>query len=199
MRNVVHRLVAHSAWAVVCAVAALACGPLAAAEPLPVALVNLERLLKEYQPLQDQLEPLKGEAKDFDEKVQLRQAELETVVARLRGTQPGSPDFQRLEQQAVKLQNELRQFVETERQALQKKEADIYLDFYRQMEAAVGKYAKQHGIRLVLRQQGGSPGEEQPLAEVLKLLNRDVIWHEGLDITDEVLKSLQSGAEPNER
>lgn len=199
MRNAAHCLRVRLPFALGCAVAVLSGWPLAAAEPLPVALVNLERLLKEYQPLQDQLEPLKGEAKDFDEKVQLRQAELETVVARLRGTQPGSPDFQRLEQQAVKLQNELRQFVETERQALQKKEAGIYLDFYRRMEAAVGKHAKEHGIRLVLRQQGGELDEDQPLAEVLKLLNRDVIYHEGLDITDEILKSLRSGVGASER
>jgi Skp family chaperone for outer membrane proteins len=167
-----------------------------AAEPLPIALVNMDRLFKTHQPLLDQLEPLKTEAKDLDAKVQLRQAELEAVAAKLRSAQPGSPEFQRLQQEGVKLQNELRQFVETERQALQKKEAAVYLEFYRQVEAEVNKYAKAHGIKLVLRQQDSSLDENQPLAEVLKTLSRGVIYEEGLDITDEIVKGLNAASRP---
>src|SRR4051812_44805157 len=94
-----------------------------AAEPLPIALVNVDRICKTYKPFLDKLEPLKDLAKEVDQAVQVRQAELESAAAKFRSTQPGSPDFQRLQAQVVKLQNDLQQFVNSERQRLQKKEA----------------------------------------------------------------------------
>jgi Skp family chaperone for outer membrane proteins len=163
-----------------------------AAEPLPIALVNMDRLFKSYPPLQEKLAPLKEEAKQLEERLQLRQAELETAAAKLRKLQPGSPELQQQQVQLVKLQNELRQFVETERQSLQKKEAAIYLNLYRRVEEVVAKHAKANGIKLVIRQQESSLDPEQPLAEILKTLNRGIVYEEGLDITDDVLKALSA-------
>src|SRR5436190_13772013 len=105
-----------------------------AAEPLPVGLVNVDRILKEYKPLNDKLDPLKAEAKDLDGAVQVRQAELETVANQARQTQPGSPEFQRLQIQLVKLQTDFQQFVARGRHDLQNKEATVYLAFFRQLD-----------------------------------------------------------------
>jgi Skp family chaperone for outer membrane proteins len=168
--------------------------PAAAADRLPVAVLNLDRILKNYQPLQDQLEPLKREAKELEENAQLRQAEIETVATRLRTTQPGTPEFQRLQQEGLKLQNELRQFVETERQSLQKKEAAVLVAFQRRLDRAVSQYARQHGIQLVLRQQESLVEEDPSLQNVLNALNRRVLYQDdALDITEEILEALKAG------
>src|SRR4051812_8078460 len=92
--------------AVLAVVACLTRGGLAA-DPLPIALVNIDRILKDYKPLNDKLNPLKAEAKEFEAALQVRQAELETVGNQIRQVQPGSPDHQRLQIQAVKMQNDL--------------------------------------------------------------------------------------------
>ena len=160
------------------------------AEPFPVALLNVDRILKIHKPLQEKLEPLKDEAKELDAKVQVRQSELEGVGAQLRTVQPGTPDHQRLQLQFVKLQTDLQQFVATERQNLQKKEATIYLAFFRQLDAEIAKYAKAHGLKLVIRQHESSLEEGQPLADIYKALNRGILYEDGLDITDEILKAI---------
>lgn len=165
-----------------------------AAEPPTIALVNLDRIYKTYKPLLARLEPLKAEAKELEQNVQVRQAELETVGAQLRRAQPGSPDFQRLQMQALKLQNELQQYVNTERQNMQKKEAALYIQFYREVDAQISKYSKAHRIKLVLRQQDASLEDDQPPQEILKVLNRTVLYEEGLDITDEIMKALDAAA-----
>ena len=64
----------------------------------------------------------------MEKKAQLRQIELETVVGQLRKAPPGSPELQRLQQQAAKLQTELQQFVAKERETLQKREAAEFLE-----------------------------------------------------------------------
>jgi Skp family chaperone for outer membrane proteins len=156
----------------------------------PVAVLNLDRIFKTYPPFQAKLAPVKEGVQELEKKAQARQIELETKVAQLRMKQPGSPEFQKLQAEAAKLQAEAQQFVQQERAELQKQEAGIFLELYRQVEGEVQKYAKEHGIKLVIRQQDSSLEEGQPLGEILKSLNRGIIFEEGLDITDEILKAL---------
>ena len=177
--------------AICLATAAFFCGSGIAADAPPVALVNVDRILKDYKPLNDKLNPLKAEAKDFEGALQVRQAELETVGNQLRQVQPGSPDHQRLQIQLVKLQTDLQRFVTTGRQNLQNKEAKVYLTFFRQLDAEISKYAKAHGLKLVLRQYETSFDDGQSLPDVAKALNRTILYEEGLDITDPILKALE--------
>jgi Skp family chaperone for outer membrane proteins len=161
-------------------------------ERLSIALVNMDRVFKTYKPFLDKLNPIKEGVQEMEKKAQLRQIELETVVTQLRKSQPGSPESQRLQQQAAKLQSDLQQFVNKEREALQKREAAVFLELYRQLEDEVKKYAKAKGLKLVIRQQDGSLDENQPLAEILKTLNRGIIYEDGLDITDDILQALDA-------
>ena len=181
--------VALGLFALVC-VAAVA----RADERAPVAILNMDRVVKTHQPLLDELKPLQAEVKKLQETVQVRQAELETVALQLQKAPQGSAEFQRLQMQAVKLQNELRQFAATEQQALQKKELAVLVAFHRTLEDEVAKFAKANGIKLVLRQQDSSLDDNQSPAEILKSLNRDIIYQDGLDITDEILKALAARA-----
>jgi Skp family chaperone for outer membrane proteins len=162
------------------------------AAPFPVARVNMDKVFKTHKPLLDKLAPIKTAAADLEKNVQLRNVELETVVNKLRAAQPGSPEAQRLQQQGAKLQAELQQFVQKERGDLQKREAAIYLDLYRQLEEEVRKYAKAKGIKLVIRQQDTSLDENQPLQQVLTSITRGIIYEDGLDITDDILKALDA-------
>jgi len=161
---------------------------------LPIAILNLDRIFKSHQPLLDQLAPAREEAKALQEKLQLRQAEIETVANQIRKTEPNTPDFQRLQAQLLKLNGELRQLAESGQQAIQKKETTVYLAFYRTLDDEVAKYAKAKGLKLVLRQQEGSLDENQTLQEILKSLNRSIIYQDGLDITDDILKALDARA-----
>lgn len=163
------------------------------AEPtLPIALVNVDRIFRTYKPFQEKLEPLKGEAREFEQQVQVRQAEVETVLGQLRRAAPGSPEQQKLQLQVVKLQTELQQFINNGRTDLQKKEAALYLSFFRRVDAEIARYAKAHGLKLVIRQPETSLDENQPLTETLKALNRGILYEEGLDITDAILRGLES-------
>jgi Skp family chaperone for outer membrane proteins len=165
-----------------------------AAEPLPIGLIDVDRIFKSHQPFLKKLEPIKAEVKELDESIQVRQAELETVATQARKAQPGSADSQRLQQQFLKLQGELQQYVATSRQAVQKKEAGVLIECYQVLDAQVSKYAKAKGLKLVIRNQESTLDATQPFPEVLKALNRSVLYAEDLDITDEILKSLEAGS-----
>ena len=161
-----------------------------AADPPTVGIVNLDKVFKNHKPFQDRLNPLKQEAKDLDDKFKVRQAEFETVVKKLQAAGAGSPEFTRLQQQAGKLQGELQQFAATERANLQKKELTLYLSFYKEVDGEISKYAKAKGLKLVLKDQESTLDENQSVNDLAKSLNRTVLFQDGLDITDDIVKAL---------
>jgi Skp family chaperone for outer membrane proteins len=156
---------------------------------LPIAVLNMDKVFAGYKKHSERLQPLRDSAMQLDETVKVRQVELETTANQLRRAQPGSPEQQRLQVLAVKLQTELRQFVEQERQKLQKREVSVLVASQADINEQVKKICQTRGLKLVLRQ-NELPTEDQPLQEVLKNLGRDVIYQDGLDITEEVLKAL---------
>ncbi len=181
---------------VAAALAAMGFAPAGGQEPLPIAVVNVDRFYKNYQPFKDKLAPIQEAVGELDKKIQARQIELETVATQGRKAQPGSPDAQRLQQQYGKLQMELQQFVAKERGELQKREVALLLEVYKLLDEEVKKYAKAKGIKLVIRQQDSSLEENQPQAEILKSLNRGILYEDDLDITDEILKALETREKP---
>ncbi len=158
---------------------------------LPVAVLNLDVLFKEDAKVASAVEDLKQQALALDEKVKLRQTELEAVQDDARKAQPGSAEQRRLQQELFKLNAELQQFVARERASVQTKEAKIYLGAYRDIEAVVKGYCKEKGIKLVIRQQTTSLDENQAAPEILKALNRMVIFEDGLDITADIQERLK--------
>jgi Skp family chaperone for outer membrane proteins len=170
--------------------------PLAAQDkesaPLPIAVLNLDLLFKEDPDVVQGLADLKQKAAEIDEKIKLRQSEVEAVASDARKAQPGSAEQRRLGQEAAKLGAELQQYVTRERAEIQLKEAKLYLTAYRDVESVVKDYCKEKGIKLVIRQQTTSLDENQTAQEIVKALNRLVIYEDGLDITDDIKNRLKA-------
>jgi Skp family chaperone for outer membrane proteins len=156
----------------------------------PVAILNVDKVFRAYKPLQDKLAPLKADIQEFEKTVQLKQVELETVQQKLVRASPDSGEGPKLQQQFIKLQAELRGLIEKERKSFAKREAKIHADVYHEMEEQVKKLCKARGIKLVVRQSDGALDDEK-VEEVLKALNRNIIYAEDLDLTDAVIKAME--------
>lgn len=180
-----------SAFALACGLASFACGQ---DGNFPVALLNADKVIKQYPGLQDRLQPVRQDVVEMDKAAQLKQVELETTQRQLQRTQPGTPDFEKLQVLLVKLQTELRQFIDRERRNIAKREAVIYADAFREMEEEVKTICKARGIKLVIRQVDASLNDERP-EEVLKAINRAILYDDNLDITEEVMTALKKRAE----
>ena len=155
----------------------------------PVGVINLDKTFNGFKKHADRLQPIREAAKELDESVQVRQVEMETTANQLRKAVPGSPEQLRLNQTLIKLQNDLRVYLETERQKLQKREVSVIIATQKDVDEQIKKTCQSRGLKLVLRQYN-PPDENQPLPLIIKSLDRDVIYQDGLDITDEVLKAL---------
>jgi Skp family chaperone for outer membrane proteins len=168
-----------------------AASPQPPAKATPVAVIDVARVFKNHREFQHQLEKLRGEAEEIKKQVAVRQAEIGNVQKRLQSLQPGSVQGEDTQLLLARLQAELKLYAEREQQQLLHREAVLYADTYEELTDIVGRYARAHGIRLVIRTAGDDidPANRK---SVLGGVNRLVVYQEGLDITDAVLAELNA-------
>jgi hypothetical protein len=71
-----------------------------------------------------------------------------------------------------------------------RREAQLYQKHYDQVVAVVDEYAREHGLSVVLRADGGAPKSGVP-GDVLRNLSRPVVWTtKDLDITSQIIQRL---------
>jgi Skp family chaperone for outer membrane proteins len=160
---------------------------------LPIGLIDVGYIFKRYKPAMEKLAELKPALQELEKTVQLRQVEIEQIQRRLAAPKEGD-DRAKLQQQFAKLQQELRVYIETERQSMQKRELQIQADVYKLVQVEVQRIAKERGLKLVAVRPRGNI-ESQDAGELTRTLNQLVIFEDGLDLTDEVLETLQTKAE----
>lgn len=165
----------------------------AAGETFPVAILRLDKVLKDNVELQRRLAPLKAEAVELEKTIEIRKSELETTESKLARSQPGTSEFENLRRQSGRLRTELAMYVQHEvspkRQKLAEREGQELYAVYQELEKVVADYCKERGIRLVLRHQEPPAGEPN-LQTIMNALNRGVVYADNLDITADIEKRL---------
>ena len=166
-----------------------------AQNPLPIGLVNIEKVAQQYKPFQKQVAELQEQAKELQSSVTLKQSELQGVGNELQKTPQGSDKFEKLQNQYVRLQRDLQTFIQEGQQKLRERELKYSLSFHRELDQVLKPYCKAKGLRLVVRTQNSSLEENQNQQQILQSINRSVLYEDGLDITDDLLKLLAEKSE----
>lgn len=159
---------------------------------LPIGLIDVGYIFKNYKPAVEKLATLKPALQELEKTVQLRQVEIEQVQRKLAAPKEGD-NRPKLQAQVAKLQQDLRVYLETERQNLQKRELQIQAEIYKLVQTEVQRIAKERGLKLVVVRPRGNL-ESQDAGELGRTLSQLVIFEDGLDLTEEVLKALEAAS-----
>ncbi|HVA48697.1 MAG TPA: hypothetical protein VNH11_20195 [Pirellulales bacterium] len=87
----------------------------------------------------------------------------------------------------AKRQAEIQVQVNEQKRDFFEREARMYLEIYQEIMAEVGKYSDARGIGLVMRF-NGDPLDENDPAGIQKQLNKAILYHKGIDITDDIIR-----------
>ncbi len=154
-----------------------------------VAVLDVAMVFKNNADFDQKLKSIKAEAEAFKGKIQGKQEGIrqraQSVMALEVGTPERNQQEAKIEQEQAALRTEARQ-IEGE---LLKREAKIYYDAYVEMQQVVTRIATQNGITLVLRFDS-APINPNNRPEVIKGVNRAVVYHRQLDLTKLVIKEL---------
>ena len=175
---------------VIAAVVAFGASVVSAQEAGRVAILDVAKVFKENTSFGDEMNRLKAEANQLKAQLLAEQDRIKAEVLKLRDMELGPKRNQMeadLEQQHTRLRTTTRQ-AESE---LLSREARVYFDTYREMQAVVEGMAKEYGLSLVLRFDSESidPNNQK---SVINGLNRAVVFHRKLDLTKFVSEQLNA-------
>jgi len=154
-----------------------------------VVVLDVAKVFKANAEFDTKMKQIKSEAEQYQASFKAEQEKLQLDAQQLQGMEANSDQrFQlegQLEQRSTALKTKARQ-AETE---LLTKEAQAYYETYQRMQKVVGSMAEQHGIVMVLRFDSEEI-DPNNRADVIKGVNRAVVYHKQLDITDEVIRAM---------
>lgn len=154
-----------------------------------VAVLDVAKVFKENQSFDSQMKAIKAEAEGLKGQIQQQQEAIKAEAQGLTQYEVGSPERNQLEATLEQKQTALRTKARQAETDLLNREAKVYYDTYQKMQTVVSSVANQHGISLVMRFDS-NPIDPTNRTEVIKGVNRAIVFHRRLDLTNMVIKSM---------
>ena len=167
--------------------------PKVALKTRDIALVDMARVFNEYPRFAEGKEALRRTIETEQGQLDARAAELRAMQDRLKALDRSSAAYRDLERQIASSSADYQQSRSGLQRRLFQQESELYEVTYRNVRAEVQHYAEQNGISLVIRfteQKDDEFGNKAPQKTMAKL-QAQVIYHAGLDITDDILAGLR--------
>lgn len=161
-----------------------------AGQPAPqagrVALLDVAKVFSHHRVFQRLSDGLRREVEAAERELRARKAELQAQNDALAKLVTGSPEAKQLQSKIARESAELKVKVEEQKKEFFTEEAGIYLKIYQEVMKLVDTYSEKNGINLVMRFNGEPLDKNDPQA-VQKELNKAVLYHKGIDITEAIL------------
>ena len=174
----------------VAAIVAFNASIVSAQETGRVAILDVAKVFKDCDYFEARVKAIKAQADQLKIQITAEQDRIKAAVMELRKMEAGPERNQKeadLEQQHTRLRTTTRQ----NEAELLNREARVYFDTYQEMQAVVETLAKKYGLSLVLRFDSETidPNNRN---EVIKGVNRAVVFHRELDLTKLVSEQLNT-------
>ena len=171
-------------------------GPSANAPRYGYAVVDITYIFKNFAKFNSQMEGMKTAMEAADSQLK---ADRDTVASKEQMREqynPGSPEFKQVDEEIARLKAEFQLKAGKIRRDFLEREAQVYYSTFNEVSNAVQYYAQQHNIGMVLRFNGDSidPNNRE---DILRAINKPVVFQNNVDITPDVLALLNRGGTPS--
>ena len=154
-----------------------------------VAVLDVAKVFKVNQNFDTEMKNIKKQAENLKSQIQQQQEAIKAEAMEISQYDAGSPERNELEAKVEQKQAGLRTSARQAEAELLNREARVYYDTYMKMQTVVGELAAKHGISLVVRFDGGSI-DPASRPEVIKAVNRSVVFHRDIDLTNMVINGM---------
>lgn len=170
----------------------------APASPPPVSgtsvvVIDIANIFKNHIRFNDKMKEIKAEIDAFEASIRAEQTKFNQKREGLVQFNPSSPEYKKLEEELARMQSEVQVQVGLKRKTFLEQEAREYYKTYKEIEQSVAVFAQQNRIGLVLRFNGDEMKPDDRNS-VLQGVNKAVVYHDRLDITEWILRDLNRGA-----
>lgn len=156
-----------------------------------VAVLDVAKVFKENRDFESKMQSIKSTADQLKASIQQKQEAIKQEAAGLQQYEVGSPERNQMEAELVQKQAKLRTEAHQAEVDLLSKEAGVYYDTYQQMQSILSSLSNEYGISLVLRFDSEKV-DANNRGEVIKGVNRAVVYQQGLDLTTMVIEKMSN-------
>jgi Skp family chaperone for outer membrane proteins len=156
-----------------------------------VAVLDVAKVFEDNIVFNQRMEAIKTEAEQFKAKMEAEQETIRREAERLNEYTPDSTEFKQLESQLEQRTATLRTTARQTNTAMLNREAKIYYDTYTQMQEILATVAGEYNITLIIRFDSGAI-DATNRGEVVKGVNRNVVFQKNLDLTNMVIERMGS-------
>jgi outer membrane protein len=167
----------------------------AAASGTSVVVIDVAFIYKNHNRFNATMLDIKTDIEKFEAYVRKKQTDFKSLGEALGTYNAGSQEYKQKEEELARLQSDLQVEVGLKRKEFLQQEARVYFRVYKEIEQEVRTFAERNGINLVLRYNRDEMKEDDR-ASVLQGVNRAVVYQQGRDITELILKSLNGTTQP---
>lgn len=158
-----------------------------------VVVIDIANIFKNHIRFNEKMKEIKAEIDAFEASIRAEQTKFNQKREGLAQWNPSSPEYKKLEEELARMQSEVQVQVGLKRKTFLEQEAREYYKTYKEIEQSVAVFAQQNRISLVLRFNGDEMKPDDRNS-VLQGVNKAVVYHDRLDITEWILKDLNRGA-----
>jgi Skp family chaperone for outer membrane proteins len=151
-----------------------------------IAVVDLNKVIAAHKRAQALNDDLRREAERNQEELKALIDAGQKLKAELDAAKKGSAEFQRIEQEMRKKAEAFKKLQEESQRKLNEANAANLMAIYKEINDEVARIAESRGFRLVMNFSSESLDQKDPQKRMM-ILNRQVLYQNGLDITDDVI------------
>jgi Skp family chaperone for outer membrane proteins len=160
-----------------------------------VAVIDIPYIFKNHTRFKAQINDIKTDIDDYKAWADAEQAKLRKEREKLDQFKPGTAEYKQVEETVARMGVETQLEAAKRQKAFMEREAMVYYNAYREVEAAVADFAARNGISLVLRY-SAEPMDPTKKDTIMQGINRIVVYQSRLDITQYVLDRLNRSTPP---
>jgi len=154
-----------------------------------VAVLDVAKVFKQNRDFESRMQAIKATADQLKASIQQKQEAIKQEAAGLQQYEVGSPERNQMEAELVQKQAKLRTEAHQAEVDLLSKEARVYYETYQEMQTILSSLSTEYGISLVLRFDSETV-DASNRGEVIKGVNRAVVYQQGLDLTTLVIEKM---------
>jgi Skp family chaperone for outer membrane proteins len=155
----------------------------------PVAVVDISKVFSGFRRLTERKEEHQRQLQRAEEAAKSRVEEIKQLQGELKTHKEGSAEHNRISEELKTKAQSFEVYRREIQQTFTESQSKIMLWAYERVVEQVQQYADGRGIKLVI-QFNPIPGEGKSPQEIVGGLNRQVIYQNALDITDDILQAL---------
>lgn len=158
-----------------------------------IAVVDISYIFKNHKRHQAAIEGMKTEMTSTEGELKADSEKIRGMEEQRNTFNPGAPEYKQLDEELARNIAEFKLKMDRLRKGFMEREAKAYYQAYLEVNDAVMQYATRHDIAIVIRYNGDKPDPNRR-EDVLREINKTVVFQNRIDITPDVLALLNRDA-----